>query len=55
MTDDVPEYPRSPRPVRGTAGLRGFIMQADNLVLLRMGCGGMVRNERCRPQVLLPQ
>jgi hypothetical protein len=30
MTDDVPEHPRSPRPVRGTAGLHGFITQADN-------------------------
>jgi hypothetical protein len=29
MTDYVPEHPRSPRPVRGTAGLRGVIMQAD--------------------------
>jgi hypothetical protein len=30
MTDHVPEHPWSPRPVRGTAGLRGFIMQANN-------------------------
>jgi hypothetical protein len=27
---DVRDNSRSPRPVRGTAGLRGFMMQADN-------------------------
>jgi hypothetical protein len=31
MTDHVPGHPRSPRPVRGTAGLRGFSMQANNV------------------------
>jgi hypothetical protein len=31
MTDDAPEHSRSPRPVRGTAGLRGFITQANTV------------------------
>jgi hypothetical protein len=28
---DVRDNSRSPRPVRYTAGLRGFVMQADNV------------------------
>jgi hypothetical protein len=31
MIADAPEHTRSPRPVRGTAGLRGFIMQANTV------------------------
>jgi hypothetical protein len=37
MTGHVPEHPRSPRPVRGTAGMRGFIMQANNVIAADYG------------------
>jgi hypothetical protein len=48
MTDDVPEHPRSPRPVRGTAGLRSFIMQANNVIFSDYGMR-MVGAKRAMP------
>jgi hypothetical protein len=49
----VPESPLSVRPVRGTAGLRGFIMKSQS-VMLMMGCGGTVRNVQSHLLVLHP-
>jgi hypothetical protein len=40
MTDHVPEHPRSPRPVQGTAGLRGFSMQASIVIDADYGMRG---------------